>query len=90
MTYKTQNISEGVDWKQDGKSLGHIGKSPWAKMFCQCRALFAPFWRRNFGDRSSHIQEIVWLNADKNADKWIFQNLGNPQTLGIAGGQRWN
>ena len=25
MTYKTQNISEGVDWKQDGKSLGHIG-----------------------------------------------------------------
>ena len=25
MTYKTQNISEGVDWKQDVKSLGHIG-----------------------------------------------------------------
>ena len=26
MTYKTQNISEGVDWKHDGKSLGLIGK----------------------------------------------------------------
>ena len=25
MTYNIQNISEGVDWKQDGKSLGHIG-----------------------------------------------------------------
>ena len=54
------------------------------------RALFAPQCRRNFRNRSSHIQEIVWLNADKNADKWIFQKLGNPQTLGIAGGQRWN
>ena len=27
MTYKTQNISEGVDWKQDGKSLGVIGSN---------------------------------------------------------------
>ena len=26
MIYNTQNISEGVDWKQDGKSLGLIGK----------------------------------------------------------------
>ena len=25
MTYKTQNISEGIDWKQDEKSLDHIG-----------------------------------------------------------------
>ena len=25
MTYETQNISEGVDGKHDGKSLGHIG-----------------------------------------------------------------
>ena len=30
------------------------------------------------------------LVSDQDADKWIFQKLGNPQTLGNTGGQRWN
>ena len=30
------------------------------------------------------------LNADKNADKWILLKFKIPQTLGNAGGQRWN
>ena len=32
----------------------------------------------------------VVLNEDKNADKWTFEKVANQQTLGNAGGQRWN
>ena len=33
---------------------------------------------------SNFCTDKLILNADKNADIWIFQKLGNPHTLGIA------
>ena len=44
----------------------------------------------NFGDRDFNSQEVVWIDAYENANKWDFQKRHCPKTLGKFGGQRWN
>ena len=72
--------------RQDGLSLGHIGN--WSQILGVYRALFAPQCRRNSGDRSSHFQEIVWLNAYENAYEGGVCSRKPLQLQGFCGARR--
>ena len=78
--------------RQDGLSLGHIGNL--ATNLRRLQSVIRTLVRKELFrleqpyPRSCMVN--LFLNAYKNAYKYIFQKMGNPQTLGNAGGQRWN